>query len=433
MENTECSTGIKYLDGLLGGLRIGDNVVWETDAGAYVELFLEKFERHSLDAGHNLIYVSFNRSPTTMSEKLSALPNLRNITLLDCFTSGKGGDDPTFTKFYESRSRRSGINAIRVENPMNVSEFTEILNDLEEKKGEGTRYIFDSMTGMQALWAGDAKAYGFFTYACPRLYDLNTVAYWILEKEAHTPSFKANLSHITQVVLEVSHTSGQLLVRVTKAENRHSADMFKPHKFEILDDEIVFHEAAKKEALDLGGKVKTLRLKRGMTQNQLAKKMNVTASYISQLERNIITPSVDSLLILMEELQVDPGHFLSPGKTITRRFIQPRSQRQPIILPGIGDDIVECQSLVDKNGNRRMQPMLVTMEPNSEITSHLFSQKGDEFILLLSGEMELDIENETYILREGDSIYLDSSIPDAWRNTGGKPAQAIWVLSPPSV
>jgi transcriptional regulator with XRE-family HTH domain len=408
-------------------------VVWETDAGAYVELFLEKFERHSLAAGHNLIYVSFNRSPTTMSERLSALPNPRNITLLDCFTSGKGGDDPTFTRFYESKSRRGGINAIKVDNPMNVSEFTEILNDLEEKKGEGTRYVFDSMTGMQALWAGETKAYGFFTYACPRLYDLNTVAYWILEKEAHTPSFKANVSHVTQVVLEVSHTSGQLLVRVTKAENRHSNDMFKPHKFEVVDDEIVFHEAAKKEALDLGGKVKSLRLKRGMTQNQLAEKVNVTASYISQLERNIITPSVDSLLILMEELQVDPGDFLSPGKIVTQRFIQPKNQRRPIVLPGIRDEAVECKSLVDTNGNRRMQPMMVTVDPNSEIPGHLFSHKGDEFILLLSGEMELDIENETYVLREGDSIYLDSSVPDAWRNTGGKPVQAVWVLSPPSI
>lgn len=433
MENTECSTGIEYLDGLLGGLHIGDNVVWETDAGAYVELFLEKFEHHSLEAGHNFIYVSFNRSPTTMSEKLSALPNPENITLLDCFTSGKGGDDPTFTKFYESRSRRSGINAIRVDNPMNVSEFTEILNDLEEKKGEGTRYVFDSMTGMQALWGGETRAYGFFMYACPRLYDLNTVAYWILEKEAHTSSFKANLSHVTQVVLEVTHTSGQLLVRVTKAENRHSADMFKPHRFEVLGDDIVFHEAAKKEILDLGGKVKVLRLKRGLTQNQLAEKLNVTASYISQLERNIITPSVGSLLMLMEELQVDPGHFLSLDNAIPQRFVQSKSQRQSILLAGIRGDLVDCQSLVNTNENRRMQPMLVTIEPNSEIPSHLFSHKGDEFILILSGEMELDIENETYVLREGDSIYLDSSLPDAWRNTGEKPVQAVWVLSPPSL
>jgi len=432
MGNTECSTGIEYLDGLLGGLRIGDNVVWETDAGAHVELFLEKFEHHSLEAGHSLIYVSFNRSPNTISEGLSALPNPENITLLDCFTSGKGGNDPTFTKFYESKSRRA-INAIRVDNPMNVSEFTEILNDLEGEKGEGARYVFDSMTGMQALWGGESRTYRFFTFACPRLYDLNTVAYWVLEKEAHSSNFKANLSHVTQVVLEVSHTSGQFLVRVTKAENRHSPNMLKPHKFEVLGNEIVFHEVAEKEVLDLGGRLKALRLKRGSTQNQLAEKIGVTASYISQLERNLISPSIGSLLMILGELQVDPGHFFSSGKAAPQKFIQPDDQRRPIALPGVREEIAKCRLLVHTTDDRRMQPMLVTIEPNGVLSSHPFSHKGDEFILILKGEMELDMENETYVLREGNSIYLDSGIPDAWRNTSGKPVQAVWVLSPPGV
>ena len=432
MASTECSTGIEYLDSLIGGLRIGDNVILETDAGAYVDLFLEKFQNHSLVSGHSLIYVSFNRSPRTIVEKLSSLPNANNITLLDCFTAGKGGNDPTFTNFYDSKSRRHNLNAIKVNNPMNVSEFTEILNELELKKGEGTRYIFDSMTGMQALWGGETRTYKFFTYACPRLFDLKTIAYWILEKEAHTSSFKANLSHVTQVVLEVSHTSGQLLVKVTKAENRNSPSIFKPHKFQVVNDEIVFQEAAETEAIDLGGKVKNLRLKMGLTQNQLAERLNVTASYISQLERNLMSPSVDSLLKIMEELRVDPGTFLSSAKSVNRKFVQSKNQHQPISLPGFREDQVKCQLLANKSENRRMLPMLITIQPNNEISGHLFNHKGDEFIMILDGEMELDIENETYILREGDSIYLDSAVPKAWRNNSGKQVQTIWILSPPT-
>jgi len=50
----------------LGGLKIGDNVVWEADAGAYIDLFVEKFSQHSLSDGHNLVYVSFNKSPATI-------------------------------------------------------------------------------------------------------------------------------------------------------------------------------------------------------------------------------------------------------------------------------------------------------------------------------------------------------------------------------
>jgi len=316
---------------------------------------------------------------------------------------------------------------------MNISEFTEILNKLEEEKGEGTRYVFDSMTGMQALWGNEIKTYRFFTYACPRLYDLNTVAYWLMEKEAHTTSFKANISHVTQVVLEVSQTSGQFLIRVTKAENRNSPNLLKSYKFEVLDDNIIFHEAEEKEVLDLGGKVKSLRLKMGLTQNQLAEKLSVTASYISQLERNIISPSVDSLLRLMKELRVEPGQLLLTEKTGAQRFVQSKSQHKSIHLPNVKDEMVKCQSLADKTENRRMQPMLLTIEPNSEMPGNVFGHKGDEFILILKGELELEMENETYILREGDSVYLDSIIPDTWRNNGKEQVQAIWILSPPAI
>jgi transcriptional regulator with XRE-family HTH domain len=418
---------------LIGGLYVGDNLVWETDAGAYVDLFVEKFVRHSLTMGYDLIYVSFNRSPMTMVKRLSELPNQENITLLDCFTSGKGDNDNAFTRFYESGDQPGRINVIRVDNPADPSGFTETLNEVEEEKGEGARYIFDSMTGMQALWGDEVKTYKFFTYSCPRLYDLNTVAYWILEREAHTPSFKANLEHVTQVALEVSHTGGQLFLKLTKAENRYSPNMFKPRKFEVWDGQIVFREAAERELLDLGGKVKSLRLRRGLTQTELGKKIGVTASYISQLERNLVSPSMDSLILLIDELQIDPGRFFSLDKSYPHRIICRKSQRQPISLASLKEDMVKCQSLANQTGNRRMQPMLITIEPNSEFSHHFFNHKGDEFILILKGELELDIDNERYLLQEGDSIYLDSVIPGAWHNPGEVPAQAVWVLSPQAV
>lgn len=431
MRNAECSTGVEYLDDLLGGLRIGDNLVWETDAGAYVDLFAERFAHHSLAAGHSLIYVSFNRSPMAIVKKLSGLPNQQNITLLDCFTSGKGDNDTTFVRFYESGEHVGGINVIRVDNPSDVSQFTEALNNLEEEKGEGARYIFDSMTGMQDLWGDEAKTYRFFTYSCPRLYDLNTIAYWILEKEAHTSSFRANLRHVTQVTLEVSHAGGQLFLKVTKSEDRYSPGMFKPQTFAVWNDEIIFREASEKEFLDLGGKVKALRLKRGLTQSDLAEKIGVTASYISQLERNLISPSIDSLMRISRELQVAPGYFLSLDSSILSEIVYRKSQRQPILLSGIRGDAVKCLSLVASTDNRRMQPIMVTVEPNSTFSGHFLDHKGDEFILVLKGELELDIDGKNHLLREGDSVYLDSVIPTTWRNMGETPANAVWVLSPP--
>ncbi|MBD3182739.1 cupin domain-containing protein [Candidatus Poribacteria bacterium] len=431
MNNSKCSTGIEFLDNLIGGIQIGDNLVWETDAGAYVDLFVDKFTSYSLNSGGRLIYVSFNKSPVTIAKRLSHLPSQKNITILDCFTSGKGEKDSAFTRFYETDHDSDTPEVIWIENPGNVGNFTGILNKLEEEKGEGTAYIFDSITGMQSLWGDEAKTYKFFTYACPRLYELNTIAYWILERGAHTPSFKANLEHITQIAMEVSQSGGQLFLKINKSEKRYSPNMFKPHKFEVWDDEIIFREAAEKEVLDLGGKVKSLRTKRGLTQSELGQKMGVTASYISQLERNLVSPSIDSLLQLISELHIDPSYFFSSVQSSTQKTVYNKGMYQEINLSGIKESEAEFLLLTGSPKNRRLQSVMVTIQPGTEIPQHIFDHKGDEYIYVIKGELEFTNENGVYILREGDSAYLDSLVPTEWRNMGEVPAQALWVLSPP--
>jgi len=98
--------------------------------------------------------------------------------------------------------------------------------------------------------------------------------------------------------------------------------MFKPQKFEVWDDEIVFREATEKEVLDLGGKIKSLRLKRELTQSELGKRIGVTASYISQLERNLVSPSIDSFTRLGRLFLISPefwaNHPSIPGKGFSR-------------------------------------------------------------------------------------------------------------------
>ncbi len=95
------SSGIGYLDHLLGFLKTGDNVIWEVEAGTYIEIFLQRFIKHNLKSGYKVVYISFNVSPSTLTKRLNHLPSLENLTILDCFTSGKGNNDPLFTQFYE--------------------------------------------------------------------------------------------------------------------------------------------------------------------------------------------------------------------------------------------------------------------------------------------------------------------------------------------
>jgi len=408
------SSGIPYLDHLLGYFKTGDNVIWEVDAGSYIEVFLQHFIVHSLKNGY------------------PAFPHLQNLTLLDCFTSGKGKNDPVFARFYAKEKREFPGKVVRVKKPQDLSQFRVALDGIEVEKGARTRYLFDSLTGMQEVWGGEKATHKFFTYSCPRLYDLQTVAYWVLEKDAHTPSFKANLRHITQVVIELFRENGDLLLKMNKLKGRFSRSAFLPKRYEVWDQRIVFPAIGGRRPLNLGEKIHGLREKMGLTQKELAAQIGLTPSFISQLEKNLISPSLDSLLKLSERLNTPPVHFLMEGeeKSLSRMVVKP-GERKEVFLRELKRGEARIQLLVGDTANRRMEAYLITLPQGTEVRGHFFQHKGDEFAFLWEGEMEVEVQGEKHLLKPGDSLYLETTVPSRWVNAGKGNAVLLWVLSPP--
>jgi len=430
--NGKISTGIGYVDHTLGFLKTGDNVIWEVEAGTYIETFLQRFIEHNLKSGYKLVYVSFNVSPSTLTKRLAHLSHLEYLTILDCFTSGKGNSDPLFGYFYERGKEGFKGSVVKVENPKDLSQFRVAMDRVEIEKGAGVRYIFDSLTGMQDIWGDENLTYKFFTYSCPRLYDLQTVAYWILEKEAHTPSFKANLRHITQVAIELEKQDGELFFKAIKIEGRFPRSAFLPKHYEVWDEEIIFPSIGGRRPGNLGDKIRTLRKKAGMTQKELAERVGLTPSFISQLEKNLISPSLDSLLKLSEKLNTQPVYFLTEGESgpLQKMVITP-AERQDVRLPALKGLDIKLQLLVSDVLNRRMEPYLLTIKGGAAIDGHFYGHKGDEFAYVIEGELEVEIQDEKQILRQGDSLYIGSTFPSKWSNIGKGEAILLWVLSPP--
>jgi len=306
------------------------------------------------------------------------------------------------------------------------------VDQIEDDKGAGVRYIFDSLTGMQDIWGDENATHKFFTYSCPRLYDLQTIAYWVLEKDAHTSSFKAKLRHITQVTLELDKENGELFFKVVKLEGRFSRNVFLPKRYEVWNNDIVFPSIGGKKPSNLGDKIRGLRKRLGMTQKELAEQVGVTPSFISQLEKNLISPSLNSLLKLSDKLNTQPVYFLMDGENVQwqKMIIRP-NERQYIHLPDVKTTDLHLQLLVSDVINRRMEPHLLTMKEGSTVEGHFYRHKGDEFAYILQGELEVEIEGKKHLLRQGDSFYIESTVPSQWANAGKGEAVILWVLSPP--
>lgn len=411
-------SGIKDLDRLVDSLYVGDNVVWEVEAGTAPEIFMLNFIRQSFSEDRDVIYVSFNKSPQTVFQKIGDIPSKEKFILLDCFTSGKGKNDRAFTKFYDNNA---GHNVIRVGDPRNIDDFTSLLNSLEDKFQSGGRYIFDSLTGMQDLWGDENRTYKFFTYICPRLYDLGTVAYWLLEKDAHSQKFKANLRHITQVVLELYKRKDKLWIKALKLEGRPNREAFKPHAYEISEKTISITTVRKEPAYDIGTKIKDLRTKAGMSQKELAEKVDLTPSFISQMENNQITPSLHSFIQICNALGVSLSDTL-----------EKKSGEKPWLIrkENVFANIVQKESGAKSFGivsNGKMSGTLIVIEPYAKVKGQVIPAGGKKLLHVLKGDISVMIDGKGEMLGAGDSLFLSKESASLLKNEGGDSAEIFLV------
>ena len=169
-EKIRVATGVSQLDRLLGGLLIGDNVVWYDDAGSLASVFCSNFIQASQAQNKHIIYVSFDRSPRNLLEKLGPLANYPSLTILDCFTYGKGEGSEIFLKFYKTEDTHHNCKIIVSENPRDVDKVMEAFYGIHGEMEGDVRFVFESLTGMQEIWGGEDSLLKFYTHSCPRLY-----------------------------------------------------------------------------------------------------------------------------------------------------------------------------------------------------------------------------------------------------------------------
>lgn len=235
LKKLRVSSGVNQLDRMLGGLFIGDNVVWQDDSGSLASAFCLSFIQAALAEDKPLIYVSFDRSPRNLIEKLGGLVSNPALTILDCFTSGKGGSSPIFLKFYDEIPEDIHCRIIRVKEPSRIDELADVLYGMHGNLEGHVRFVFESITGMQELWGGEDHILNFYSHSCPRLYELNTVAYWVMEKKAHSPRLRAAINQIAQVAIELSIRRGTTSLSVMKAEKRGLENLHKPYTYWVKD------------------------------------------------------------------------------------------------------------------------------------------------------------------------------------------------------
>ncbi len=178
----------------------------------------------------------------------------------------------------------------------------------------------------------------------------------------------------------------------------------------------------------IGSKLRELRRRRDLALRELALRSGISHSTISLVERDMISPSIDTLLALLDVLGTTMASFFSD--------LDRRGEKSPFYAR---DDFVEIgntesisyRMLGVNQDDRQMLMLWETYQPGSKTSaglSHLAQEAG----IVTSGAIELTVDGETKILREGEGYYFDSRLPHCFANATDEVSHIVSAVTPPT-
>lgn len=179
-------------------------------------------------------------------------------------------------------------------------------------------------------------------------------------------------------------------------------------------------------------KIRELREVRGLTLRQLAEKAGCTQSYISQIETGLTVPSLSMVGRLAAALKInviDLFSEISNGEETNWHL--PKANRKTINYP---DEKVTSQLLASRISTKKMEPLISFIKPGgrSDGAERMNHPAGtEEFVLVLKGEIDFEINGKDFHLCEGDTLNFDGILPHNWVNNGRKPTEVLFVFTPP--
>jgi transcriptional regulator with XRE-family HTH domain len=202
----------------------------------------------------------------------------------------------------------------------------------------------------------------------------------------------------------------------------------------------------------IGKSIREYRKKKSMTLKQLAEKADISVSFLSELERGVSNLSMASLKKIAQALDISLLSFRESGeaigdsnnevlefksreisaenKYVTDVKIVRSQQRVKIEFPGYA----AVSELLTPDFNRHMEALYIKLEPGFDSgLDPIIDPQGEKFLFMLEGSADIKINNETYALNKGDTIYYPANAPLQFKNTSSITAEVIIVITPPSL
>ena len=178
--------------------------------------------------------------------------------------------------------------------------------------------------------------------------------------------------------------------------------------------------------MDIGKKIKELRVAKGLTQEELADRSELSKGFISQLERDLTSPSIATLMDILQCL----------GTTVSE-FFQEEPEDQIVFqnedyFEKIDSELGSKTEWIIPNAQKNMmEPIRLTLAPGVATYPDL-PHEGEEFGYVLQGSVKIHVGNKVYKAKKGESFYFTPHAKHYIEASSSSGARLIWVSTPPS-
>jgi transcriptional regulator with XRE-family HTH domain len=181
--------------------------------------------------------------------------------------------------------------------------------------------------------------------------------------------------------------------------------------------------------MSLGERIKRNRNEKGLSLRDLAGRVDLSASFLSQIEQGKASPSIENLKKIANCLDVRVSYLIEDDEAKKDTDIMRKDERH--VIESI-DSNTRISLLTSSDIEKNMEPILYEIAPGGESGRDYYTHPGEEFIFILEGDLDIFINDVVHKLTEGDSLYFKSSQKHRFVNNGNKMAKAIWVVTPPT-
>lgn len=193
------------------------------------------------------------------------------------------------------------------------------------------------------------------------------------------------------------------------------------------------HNMASTNNTIVGAKIKGLRESKNLSTEEIAERSGLSVSQIESIENEQYLPSLGPLIKIARALGVRLGTFLDDNDALGPVVCRAEERERDSSISFSNDTAsarkhMEYHPLAKQKAGRHMEPFIIDVQPSEDADFTLSAHEGEEFIYVMSGELEIEYGKEKYTLKEGDSIFYDSIVKHHVHGAPGKSAKILAVV-----